>query len=279
MTATNWKTLAPGPVYSTGAGKYMRARQAGGAWGGAYEIHELDSQPLRVQFSSGGASPAWHATLQPGDTLARFYNVDSTIDKTITISNGTFDVVEIQLCAIEDPWHAAYAPGDRFRKISIDGGATYSQPIPLYGKSTYEEWLAAGNTGAPEEFLDSLKGKDGDDGKPGEGLQVDAMGTLAQRGNYDSAPLGFVYLAADGIDNGDGTYSPALYQRNASAQGQWSDPVPVTPGPPGKDGKDGKDGKGRQGRGAGNRRQAHAGLCFRQRRGHRGHRPWQPSAH
>jgi len=94
-------------------------------------------------------------------TLARFYNVDSTIDETITISNGTFDVVEIQLCPLADPWHAAYAPGDRFWKISIDGGATYSQPIPLYGKSAYEEWLDLGNEGTPQEFLNSLKGQDG----------------------------------------------------------------------------------------------------------------------
>lgn len=234
--ATNWKTLAPGPVYSTGAGKYMRARQAGGAWGAAYEIHELESQPLRVQFSSGGASPTWHATLQPGDTLARFYNVDSTIDETITISNGTFDVVEIQLCPLADPWHAAYAPGDRFWKISIDGGATYSQPIPLYGKSTYEEWLAAGNTGAPEEFLDSLKGKDGDDGAPGEGLRIDQADTFERRHLCDSAPQGFIFLATDIlVDDAEREYQ-AFYIKRTVAQGDWSDPVRLYPGSPGKTG-------------------------------------------
>lgn len=30
------------------------------------------------------------------------------------------------------------------------------------GESAYQEWLAAGNTGTREQFLASLKGKDGD---------------------------------------------------------------------------------------------------------------------
>lgn len=161
---TDWTTLTPGATYSTGTGKFMRARQAGAAWGEAYQIHELASQALRVQFSAGGASPTWHAVLEAGDTQARFYNTLSTIDVTVTISDGTFDVAEIQLCSIADPWHATYAAGDRYRKFSMDGGLTYGSPIPLFGgdgKSAYQAWLDLGNTGTVEDFLDSLKGDPG----------------------------------------------------------------------------------------------------------------------
>lgn len=153
---TDWTPLTPGATYSTGTGKFMRARQAGGVWGVAWSIHDLDSQALRVQFSAGGGSPTWHATLQPGDRLVRFYNVLATIDKTITISDGTFDVAEIQLCSISDPWHAAYRAGDQYRKISVDSGATYGLPIPLFGKSAYQTWLDLGNHGSEQDFLDSL---------------------------------------------------------------------------------------------------------------------------
>ena len=65
---------------------------------------------------------------------------------------------------------------------------------------------------------------------------------MTERTNYDSTPLGFIYLASDGIDNGDGTFSPAMYQRISATQGVWSSAVPITPGPAGKDGKDGAAG-------------------------------------
>ena len=145
---TDWTALTPGATYSTGTGKYMRARQAGGAWGTAYQIHELESQALRVQFSAGGASPTWHATLQPGDTQARFYNTLATIDVTVTISDGSFDVAEIQICPIANPWHATYAEGDDWMKISTDGGEEYGSAIPLRGEK--------GEPADPEESALSL---------------------------------------------------------------------------------------------------------------------------
>ena len=108
----------------------------------------------------------------------------------------------------------------------------------INAESAYDEWLAAGNIGTREDFLDSLKGEPGVPGAPGSGIHIDASGTLAERDNYDSTPLGFVFLAADGSTEG----GPALFQRTSATQGVWSSPVPVTPGPKGIDGKDGKDG-------------------------------------
>lgn len=41
------------------------------------------------------------------------------------------------------------------------------------GKSAYEIWLEAGNTGTKDDFLNSLKGKDGNPGLPGKDATVD----------------------------------------------------------------------------------------------------------
>lgn len=236
---TDWTALTPGATYSTGTGKYMRARQDGGAWGAAYQIHELASQALRVQFSAGGASPTWHAVLEAGDTQARFYNTLSTIDVTVTISDGSFDVAEIQLCPIADPWHATYAAGDRYRKFSMDGGLTYGLPIPLFGgdgKSAYQAWLDEGNAGTVEDFLDSLKG---DDGQPGAGLRVDQADTFARRHLCDAAPQGYAFLATDILVDDEGREYQAIYIKRSVAQGDWSDPIRLYPGAPGGSGPSG----------------------------------------
>jgi hypothetical protein len=209
---TDWSALTAGASYSTGYGKWMRARQDGGVWGEAYQIHELDAQSLRVQFSSGGAEPTWHATLQGGDKLAKFFNTLGTINQTITISDGTFDVAEIQLCAVADPWHATYdSDNDTYRKISIDGGATYTDPMPLQGKSAYQEWLDAGNTGTPADFLNSLKGAKGDpaslsDASPAAlGVAAAGISTEAVRGDHVHPTTGLVLASEKGAASGVAT--------------------------------------------------------------------------
>ena len=54
---------------------------------------------------------------------------------------------------------------------SCSGNCSISLPIGpqgLRGMSTYETWLAQGNTGSESDFIDSLKGDKGDQGDPGE---------------------------------------------------------------------------------------------------------------
>ena len=250
---TDWRNLpaaAGTNNYHSVIGKYYRLKTDSGVWGEAKQVHNLDaSEVYRVQFGATppegaidpdtGAplEPDWHANFLPGDDRIIFYNLSGTIrlDVKVTLPEGE-EIGGVQFCAIADPWHADYAEGDRFWKISIDGGATYSQPIPLYGKSTYEEWLAAGNTGTPEEFLDSLKGKDGDDGAPGEGLRIDQADTFERRHLCDSAPQGFIFLATDILVDDAGREYQAFYIKRTVAQGDWSDPVRLYPGSPGKTG-------------------------------------------
>jgi hypothetical protein len=204
---TDWRNLpaaAGTNNYHSVIGKYCRIKTSGGVWGDAKKVHELNaSESYRVQFGATppegaidpdtGAplEPDWHANFLPGDDRIIFYNLSGTIrlDVKVTLPEGE-EIGGVQFCAIADPWHADYAEGDRFRKISMDGGATYSQPIPLYGKSTYEEWLAAGNTGAPEEFLDSLKGVEWPaGGSPGKVLMYGPSGpTWGSLAEYTPIP-------------------------------------------------------------------------------------------
>lgn len=162
---TDWRDI-PAPVgtadYCLATGRYYRLRVVGGIWGPAAQIHDLDvTEQLRVQYAVTPASgePEWHGVLQPGDNRIRFYNLDGTIRKDISVSLETGQQIDrVQTCAIANPWHADYAATDIFMKLSTDGGETFGSPMRVKGKSAYEEWLEAGNTGTVEDFLDSLKG-------------------------------------------------------------------------------------------------------------------------
>ncbi|MGI6353839.1 MAG: RCC1 domain-containing protein [Lentisphaeria bacterium] len=174
---TDWQNI-PAPVgtnnYHTVTGKYYRLKTDSGVWGESKQVHNLDaSEVYRVQFGATPdpatdpatgepIEPAWHANFLPGDNRIIFYNLAGTIrlDVTVNLPDGE-EIGGVQFCPISDPWHATYATGDRYRKFSMDGGLTYGLPIPLYGKSAYEEWLDLGNSGTPEDFLASLKGEPG----------------------------------------------------------------------------------------------------------------------
>lgn len=188
---TDWTPLertSPSDDHSSGSGKYLRVRREDGVFGEGLQIHTLAPQPLKAQFSDGSTPTTWHATLQPGDRQVRFYNATSTISQTVIISNGTFDIAEIQLADIINPWHSVYAVGDRYYKQSTDGGLTYGLPIPLYGGDAYQAWLDEGNAGTRAEFLDSLKGATGEPGETGDTGDTGpagpanslAIGTVAQ---------------------------------------------------------------------------------------------------
>lgn len=162
---TDWHDI-PAPVgtadYCLTAGRYFRLRVVGGIWGPASEIHSLDAaEQLRVQYAVTPESgePAWHGVLQPADNRIRFYNLAGTIRKDISVSLEPGQQIDrVQVCSISDPWHADYADTDAFMKLSTDGGATFGTPVRIKGKSAYEEWLAEGNIGTREDFLNSLKG-------------------------------------------------------------------------------------------------------------------------
>lgn len=52
----------------------------------------------------------------------------------------------------------------------------------VVGESAYEEWIKAGNTGTEQDFLNSLKGKDGVDGKDGKDANTQYGASMLFRG-------------------------------------------------------------------------------------------------
>lgn len=182
-------TAVVGQSYSTVFGKYMRARRAGSSYGEAMAVHDQAPQELRVQFAAApvsGQEPSWHAALQAGDDRVRIFNAAGSIGPSVfTFALDGLELDSVQFCAFEDPWHTSYVLGDRYRKFSTDGGLTFGQPIPLYGASAYEEWLANGNVGTVDDFFASLKGEPGD--VSGVALSDAAPAALAETATPGSA--------------------------------------------------------------------------------------------
>jgi hypothetical protein len=163
---TDWRDLPaaePGKDYHVASGKYIRIRtDVGGVWGEGKKIHDIEPDAtFRVQFGATPKSgdPDWHANYLPGDDRILLYNTVGTIRMDLKVSLGDGEEIDgVQLCEIEDAWHAEYDPeADLYQRISVDSGVTWSQPMLMRGRSAYEEWLAKGNTGSVEEFLGSLR--------------------------------------------------------------------------------------------------------------------------
>lgn len=110
-----------------------------------------------------------------------------------------------------------------------------SGDIEIEGKSAYQVALDAGFVGTEQEWLDSLRGENG------ESFTVDVVGEFASRSTYDDEPEGFSFLATD---------TSEIYFRTGAA-GTWTPGVPFgrgpqgndgPPGPPGENGTDGANG-------------------------------------
>ena len=90
-----------------------------------------------------------------------------------------------------------------------DGNNDNSNPtVATNGKSAYEIWLSLGNTGSENDFINSLKGENGEDGIDGISPTVSLSRTLEDDGviitvtDINGEKSITVY---DGIDNGGGT--------------------------------------------------------------------------
>lgn len=86
------------------------------------------------------------------------------------------------------------------------------------------------NFGIPRGQPSTVPGPQGEQGEKGDGLQIDATGTTAERNGYDSEPEGFSY-----VDTQTGT----LYFRETATSGVWSNGVPFGKGDKGDTGDSG----------------------------------------
>ncbi|MGI6140037.1 MAG: hypothetical protein ACOYI9_13545, partial [Candidatus Hydrogenedentales bacterium] len=176
----SWSDISYNPEndFSTAdVAAYFRYKMAGGVWSDsvliinlqqnatAEEITEaenlLKSLPLVIQFSdSGDEDSEWHGTILEGDRFVRFYNSTGTVRVVWDLSGYDVDIEAIQVSSTGGMWHSVVQESDLYMRLSLDGGATYMSPWPFKGqngKSAYQEWLALGNEGTPQEFFDSLK--------------------------------------------------------------------------------------------------------------------------
>ena len=88
------------------------------------------------------------------------------------------------------------------------------------------------------------QGPQGLKGDPGDGLQIDATGTLANRHNYDAADRGFRYMATDlYTDEDSGIKYQMFYQKTSGDLGAWSAGIRLYCGPPGIQGPQGIQGR------------------------------------
>ena len=134
---TDWQDI-PAPVgtnnYHIATGKYYRVKTDAGIWGTPQQIHALDATEIfRVQYGATPENeedePEWHANFQPGDDRILFYNTLGSIrlDVEVSLEDGE-EIGGVQVCAIENPWHASYAATDLYKKISVDSGLTWTVP-------------------------------------------------------------------------------------------------------------------------------------------------------
>ncbi|GFE72362.1 hypothetical protein [Novosphingobium sp. TCA1] len=87
--------------------------------------------------------------------------------------------------------------------IESGGGGSGGAGTP--GKSAYQIWLDAGNIGTQQDFLNSLKGADGEDGQDGVGGEVE-LGALVDVTELAGTPVGgtarfLVLPVAEGVPN------------------------------------------------------------------------------
>ena len=96
------------------------------------------------------------------------------------------------------------------------------------------------------------QGPQGLKGDPGDGLQIDATGTLANRHNFDAADRGFRYLATDLITDPITQFKyQVFYQKTSGDLGAWSAGIRLYCGPQGMEGPQGIQGiRGPQGENA-----------------------------
>ena len=128
---SDWEEAVAGEQYSSATGQYMRLTSALGVVSSAYDVtNGAGAMELRMQFSD--ESGDWHAELAATDTKVRVFTADSVLRKIVSFNLGEGDSpARLEFCRYEDPWHGEPADGDRFWRVSQDGGATWSAAIPL----------------------------------------------------------------------------------------------------------------------------------------------------
>lgn len=92
-------------------------------------------------------------------------------------SGGGSATVAVQYSANGSSWHDSYTAGDVYTRYKAGSGA-WSDAIRIC-VSAYDIWLQHGNSGSEADFLDSLKGEDGE-GADLSGIQIQDIAGYAR---------------------------------------------------------------------------------------------------
>ncbi len=94
-----------------------------------------------------------------------------------TSGGGGSATVAVQYSANGSSWHDSYTAGDVYTRYKAGSGA-WSDAIRIC-VSAYDIWLQQGNSGSEADFLDSLKGEDGE-GADLSGIQIQDINGYAK---------------------------------------------------------------------------------------------------
>lgn len=165
-----WHAGTAGTSYTTAHGNFIRVLR-NGEYTQSLQLFGTTNAPVdpalevHAVFSNDGTY--FHPAFEEGDTTARITNPDDGETKLVNLTNTSTDLVTaFEFAPASEPWHDTYQDGDHYARHSNDNGAAFSAPWPLHGLSAYQIWLAQGNTGDEDDFLESIGLPDApDDGK------------------------------------------------------------------------------------------------------------------
>ena len=193
-----------------------------------------------IGIAAGGTSPE---VIYQFDMQVNNRRTDSGTGTPTNVSDGNYTSVQID-ALLANPgsfqfsvdgatgWHATQAEADCYYRWSWDG-SNYGDAIQLPdgapgndGASAYEIWIAAGNSGTEQDFLDSLVGGDGEDGMSAYEVWINA-GNSGTEADFLAALVGATgatgAAGADGSDGEDGVSSYSYIAFAADDQGAgWS---------------------------------------------------------
>lgn len=87
----------------------------------------LKAATIRAQFSADGQEGSWHAAIEEGDLYVKFFSTNGAVAAIWNLSafGAEHSLEALQASPTGPQWHDNPLPGDKYMKISLDGGETW----------------------------------------------------------------------------------------------------------------------------------------------------------
>lgn len=87
----------------------------------------LKAATIRAQFSADGQEGSWHAAIEEGDLYVKFFSTNGAVSAIWNLSafGAEHSLEALQASPTGPQWHDNPLPGDKYMKISLDGGETW----------------------------------------------------------------------------------------------------------------------------------------------------------